>query len=322
MKRSLASVGLACSLALISADAWAQKSTAKSAQAPLEQTLSGDAKVAYDSAQILSNNGDFAGALAKYQQAYDLSKDARLLFNMAICERSLHAWARMQSLLRQYEREAGSALSNADKAEVEGALAVIQNLVGTIELTVSEPGATVAIDGEQVGTAPLADPIALDLGKHTIIVSKSGFDTVTQTAVIEGGNETAITIALVAQRHIAQLRVTSDEHATLSVDDKVEGLGRFEGQLEPGTHHLLVTESGKVPYKADIDLRDGETRTVQVTLEDEKHGATIWPWIVSGAVVAAGAVVGGYFLFKTKDEPGSPTAGSLSPGIVTLSSFR
>jgi len=30
----------------------------------------------------------------------------------------------------------------------------------------------------------------------------------------------------------------------------------------------------------------------------------------SGAVVAAGAVVGGYFLFKTKDEPGNPPPGA------------
>ena len=42
------------------------------------------------------------GAYAKFGQAYDLSKDPRLLFNMAICMRNQHDYARMQGLLVRY----------------------------------------------------------------------------------------------------------------------------------------------------------------------------------------------------------------------------
>jgi hypothetical protein len=62
-----------------------------------------------------------------------------------------------------------------------------------------------------------------------------------------------------------------------------------------------VTESGKLPYKAQVDLRDGETRSLEVTLENERTGSPVWPWIVGGVAVAAGAAIGGYFLLQPQD---------------------
>src|ERR1019366_2667901 len=61
------------------------------AAAPLSDSLTGPARDAYNSARILINNGDFAGAYSKYAQAYSLSKDPRLLYDMAVCTRSMKA---------------------------------------------------------------------------------------------------------------------------------------------------------------------------------------------------------------------------------------
>jgi hypothetical protein len=306
MRRRLACWGLVSALELTALSASGQTAHAASAQVPLAQSLAGEAKTAYASAQVLFNNADYAGALSKYGQAYDLSKDPRLLFNMAICARTLHAYARMQSLLVRYRREAGASISAKDREDVDAALAAIGNLVGTVTLTVSEEGARITLDNESVGVSPLSDPQVLDLGEHTIAASKPGFDPASQTVTIAGGSQAALNLVLVAQRHVARFAVAADDDATIFLDGKVTAKGRFEGQLTPGPHALRVTETGKVPYQADVDLRDGETRTVQVTLESEKHGTAIWPWIVGGAVVAAGAVVGGYFLFKPASAPAAP----------------
>ncbi len=286
---------------------------------PLAQTLTGAAKDAFTSAQILLNNGDFAGALTKYQEAYGLSKEPRLLFNMALCERGLHAYARMQILLRQYRREAAASISAEDRADVDNALAAIQKLVGSVRLAVNEPGATVAVDDEPAGFTPLEDSVVLDLGRHSISVTKAGFDRATQAVSIVGGDEIAVSVTLVPQRQFAQIVIASDDASTVFIDDKVVGKGRFEGQLSPGPHDVGVTESGKRPYRAEVDLRAGETRTLQVTLESE-HRAALWPWIVGGAVLAAGAVVGGYFLLKPSDTVTPVPPGSFAG--ATFSSWR
>jgi len=320
LKHSLACVGIVCFVALSPELARAQTAASGFAQAPLTQSLTGRAKEAFASAQLLYNNSDFAGAIIKYQQAYDLSKDPRLLFNMALCHRSLHAWARMGTLLRQYEREAAKAMSAGERADVDSALAAIQNLVGTVRLTVSQPGATVAVDGETLGETPLPDPMVLDLGKHSLTVSKPGFETFHQAVAIGGGGETNVSVALVAQGHRSRLVVAADEGATVTVDDRVGSQGRFDGKLEPGVHQVQVTEPGKMTYKVDVDLRDGETRTLQVTLESEKHGGSPWPWIIGGAVVAAGAAVAGYFLLQPSDTVVPVPTGKL--GGVTFAAWR
>jgi hypothetical protein len=293
---------------LVAADAHADARVASKRPAPLAQSLTGAAKESFDSAQVLVNNGDFAGALAKFGQAYDVSHDPRLLFNMAVCQRNLHDYARMQQLLTRYEREAADSMSPKDKADVDGALAAIRNLVGSVRLAVSEAGASVAIDGEAAGTTPIADPIALNLGKHAFAIRKDGFEPAQQEVDIVGGSETPLSVTLVAHREAGRLVVAVSDAATVVVDAQAAVKGRFDAQLPIGPHEVRVTEPGKIPYKAQVDLRDGETRTLDVSLEDEKHRAPIWPWVVAGVAVA-GASVGGYFLFRPQDTTQPVPAG-------------
>jgi hypothetical protein len=281
----------------------------------LGESLQGPASEAYTSAKMLMNNRDFTGALAKFRQAYELSKDPRLLYDMAICERSLRAYARMQSLLEQYEREAASSISPEDKALVDDALTAIKSLVGAVSVSVSEAEATVEVDGEPVGTTPLAQPIVIDLGKHKVVVTKPGFETIEKTVDVAGGIPTELSLTLAAQVHEAHLLVTSGSEATVSIDGRVAGKARFEGALDPGVHEVRVSETGWLPYMAHVELRDGETRTMQVTLEREHHG-TILPWVLGGAAVVAGVIVGGYFLAQSSSPSGAPLTGKF--GTVTF----
>jgi PEGA domain-containing protein len=292
------------------------QSGAQGSEQSLAETLQGPASDAYGSARVLLNNKDYAGALAKYRQAYELSHDARLLFDMAICDRSLRAYAHMQSLLQQYEHEAGAGISQQDKVQVDDALAAIQNLVGTVALTVSEPDATVTLDGEPVGTTPLAQRIVIDLGTHKIGVTKPGFVPLERPVDVGGGSQTELSLTLAPVILEAHLLVTSDSDATVSIDGQVVGKARFDGPLAPGIHGVSVTEVDRLPYGAQIELRDGETRTMQVTLEREHH-ASLLPWLLGGAAVAAGAVVGGYFLFKSSDS-----GPALAPGKFGTVTFQ
>ncbi len=281
-------------------------------RASLSESLTGAAKIDFASAQILINNGDLAGAYVKLGQAYDLSKDPRLLFNMALCARDMHDYARMQTLLVRYKREGIAMMAADESAQVDAALAAMRDLVGAVRLTVSEAGATVAVDGETVGTTPLDEGLTLNLGKHKIAVSKTGFQSAEQTVDVPGGSEKPLAIALLVRPETlpAHLIVASDDSATVLIDGKEAARGRFHGPLAAGVHEVSVTESGKVPYKAQVDLQNGETRSVDVTLADDKHAGAAWPWIVGSVVVAAGAALGGYFLLKPADQPEPGRTGS------------
>lgn len=304
-------------LMLVPEPARAQASTPP----PLSEALSGPARTAFASAKLLFANQDFGGALAEFTQAYDLSKDPRLLFNMAICEKNLHRYARMQQLLRQYQHEGGVGLTAENRTVVEDALRAIENLVGLLVVSVNEPGATVSLDGAVLATTPVAGPIPVDIGPHSLVVAKPGFETITQPIRVAGGSALTVNLSLVKASHVARLTVTAETTAMIQVDGAPTAGGRFDGSLPSGTHQVRVTATAKVPYVASVDLRDGETRTLEVVLENER-AALLWPWLVGGAaVVAAGAAVGGYYLFKPGPAaPGAPPPGKL--GTVSFSAIR
>jgi hypothetical protein len=284
----------------------------------LADTLTGRAQEAYEAARLLLVNDDFAGALHKFEQAFELSKDPRLLYDMAICNKSLHAYARMQALLVQYEHDAGDDLTPSERAAVDTALAATSNLVGRLNLTVNPAGATVLLDGEIVGVSPIQGAILVDLGKHVLSARKTDFRPEEKPIDVPGGDVANVTIALTPAPRAAELLVVADESAVILLDGKVVGSGRYQSKVPAGAHTLRVVKKGKRAFQSTIELRDGEPRTLDITLADEKH-APAWPWLVAGAAVVAGGVVGGYFLFKPSDTTTPIPPGKLA-GVTLANS--
>jgi PEGA domain-containing protein len=284
---------------------------ASATAAPLSTALEGPAKQAYESAKLLATNRDFAGALAEFRHAHELSKDPRLLFNMAICEKELHHYARMRLFLEQYLREGATIATPESLTAAQDARTATKSLVAEVTLNVNEAGAEVIIDDELVGTTPLARPLVIDLGTHQISVKKTGFEPFQDTLETAGGTAATLSVSLRPQRQVGQLVVSAQDDATIVVDGSATGRGRFDGQLPAGEHELSVSAPGKRSYEVSLTLRDGETRTLQVALEDAPHGGSAWPWILGGVVVAAGATTGAYFLLKPHDQNSSA---NLPPG--------
>jgi hypothetical protein len=284
---------------------------------PLVNTLGDDAKAAYESARNLFEIGDFNGAGLKFKRAFELSNNPRLLWNMAACEKELHHYANAVVLVERFLREGGTNITAESRDNATATLAALRALTSPVTLTGAPPGAQIFVDAESVGTTPLAAPLVFDLGSHRVRMVHPDFDEFTQTVDgATGGAEIIITVSMKPVT-TAHLTVTASPGDAISVDGKVVGVERFDGTLPAGPHHVRVTAIGKTPYETDVSLAARGTRNVQVTLLAEAKRA-VWPWIVGGAALVTGATIGGYFLFKTKDEPGPYTSGGL--GTVMLPS--
>ena len=57
----------------------------------------------------------------------------------------------------------------------EAAIDELAILTATVKVNVTDPGATVAVDGNTVGTTPLASPVRVNIGEHTVTVTKEVF---------------------------------------------------------------------------------------------------------------------------------------------------
>lgn len=285
----------------------------------LGDSLTGSAKAAYDLARVLYRAGDFAGALLQFERAYDLSSEPRLLWNVAVCEKNLRRYARSVKAIERYQAEGGTRLSEEDQKDAVHLLKAIRPFVAVMTVKVSEPGADVFIDGERVGSTPLAGPLLIDMGARRIRVSKKGFHEHTQTEQVFGESELTLDIGLKKEIHQGRLIIAAGKDDVIRLDGKVVGQGSWDGTALSGGHTLRVTAPGMKPYQTEVMVQDNVVRRIQVTLDPEpKPGVPTWALITGSAVLAVGAGVGlGYFAWRASEAP-EPVIGNLGPYVVKL----
>jgi hypothetical protein len=297
---------------------------------PLSGSLTGAAKVDYDSAKLLYGDQDYATAAVKFRRAYDASGDPRLLWNVAACEKALRHYTKSLALVEKYKMLGGALLNDKDRAEADALANALRATTDTLTLTVDLAGADVALDDENVATTPLDHPIRVDLGDHKLAVTKPGFTPFTKTISFTGGAGGGVTlqVALSEVTHDGHLRVEADPDASIVVDNTSTATdaasnGSYVSKLPSGVHALRVTAKGKRTYQGDVVIQDGQTTTVHVHLNDEASGGTpAWVWVTGGAVLVAGGIVATYFAIhgSKSDTTGDGTAGTL--GKINLSSIR
>lgn len=323
-------LGLVALMGLTAAPVAHAQGTTATAQpvVPLTEALTGQAGSDYSSARILFGDGDYQGALQKLGSAYQLSKDPRLLWNMAACEKNLRHYGQSLTYVEQYLRDGGNLVSADDRATADAFVATLRDFVTELEVTVNQPGATIFVDDQPMGTSPLPAPLKVDMGKRTLRVHKDGFTDFVWSTELQGGRSVGITAQLAEARHEGKLRVVAGARDAIQVDGKVVGTGLWEGVLPSGPHSVHVTDTGKLPYHTDVVVKDNDSSTVHVTLQAERSsvamgggggsyrpyessGVPAWVWI-AGGVVVVGAGAGAYFLTRPNEDKGfqSPRDGS------------
>lgn len=240
---------------------------AATARPPLEDALAGEAKTDYAAAKVLYGDGDYAGALVKFSAAYDASKDPRLLWDMAACQKNLRHYAKVMALVHRYLGEGGSSLSEQDKNDAHALLTAIEPFTALLTIDVDQPGAKIYVDDELVGSSPLQKPVVVDIGMRKIRVTKPGYVEFDKSLPVGGAKDVSEKVELREKPHVGKLSVSSSPGARITLDGKHVGKGSFSGSVPSGKHTLRVTAPGMRSYTTDVVVQDNETRSVDVVLE-------------------------------------------------------
>jgi hypothetical protein len=159
-----------------------------------------------------------------------------------------------------------------------------------------EDGAEISVDGRLAATTPLARPLELPSGTHLIAVTKSGYKSFSQTATLEHGGQTTITVRFERTTQ----RVTS--YAFLGVGAATV--------LAGGVFTILsFTEQSRAQKVLDakaagnIDSGQIDTYSSAVDARDRWKTAATITFGAGAALLATGAVL--YFF----DRPSAAQAG-------------
>ena len=287
---------------------------APAAPAPLAESLRGMARADYAAARILYEDGDYAGALTKLQSAYDASKDPRLLWNMAACEKALRHYVSVLDLLERYASQGSHLISEEERQATAQLVETVQAFVNQLTLEVAPDGADVLVDGAKLGTTPLPGPLRLDMGKRLLRIEKPGYLPHEREVDLPGGKSASLSVQLAPEVHEGVLRVVSDPAAVISIDGHVVGTATWSGTLPSGAHSVHVSATGKLPHQTEVVIKDHDTSSVVVNLVSEAPAPMAHPsttiWWVLGGVALAGAGLSAYLLARPGDPPRQPDLGS------------
>jgi hypothetical protein len=277
LTRCFARVAWVCativSIPVAARDARGQAAGTTTPVRPLAETLSGQARADYEAGRTLVTDGDFAGATIKFQAAYDVSKDARLLWNLAACEKSMRHYARAIELIRRYISEGGGRLTEKDQREADELVKTLAPFTVALLVEVSEPDAQIEIDDKPAGKSPLPRPIVVDIGQRKVRAHKHGFREAVVTSPVGGSPQQTVTLQLEKDVHEGTIAIQAPTSASLFVDGRPLGPGKGTAAVvstfPSGGHTVRVTAPGMRLYEREVVVKDDEARVVDVILERE-----------------------------------------------------
>jgi hypothetical protein len=202
---------------------------------------------------------------------------------------------------------------------------------GYARITVNSVGAQIILDGAPYGVSPLATPVRLLAGRHSVRVDKQGFIPFDGAITIEVGKESAVEVALIPKKEItvAGVGYLPWAGATLGVAVVAGGLS-----IASYYHALNICRqwqldgsncavSGKSAPPATLSQLTAAQNTVeffgnQTTIAGKTtYGAAFYGGIAAGALGAASvALFSAYFITGAASAGGG--GGDQPPGTVDL----
>jgi len=134
-------------------------------------------------------------ALRLFQEAYALTENARYQYNIGV---ACSALGQDVQALEAFERFAAQArgITREHRRDVEAKMDVLKRKVAELEVSASEAGVEIRIDGQRVGATPLGGPVRAKAGPHLISAGKSGFQAVERKVELARGSRTRLELAM------------------------------------------------------------------------------------------------------------------------------
>jgi hypothetical protein len=210
----------------------------------------------------------------------------------------------------------------ADVARAQRLLAELTASRGTLVLAVDPEDALVEVDGGLVEGDGAERTLALDPGRHRVVVSAPGHRADRfEISVLSGASERRSALLERLPSRPATLLVHANEGAEVRVDGLLAGRGDIERELEPGAHRVQVVEGTSTTLERELLVTDGERVVLDAAVGRGSIADEPWLWVIIGlAVGGAGIGIGVGVALAT--APTDPAAGYAGTTGVRISAIR
>lgn len=142
---------------------------------------------------------------------------------------------------------------------------IVTESYGTLIVN-STPKANVYIDGILKGQTPLS--LKLKEGSYKIKIYIEGYETYEKNINIAPNEEQNISVTLkkIVLKSYIKI-VTNPKGVEVYIDKIFVGLSDDTFETKPGTHEIILRLEGYIDYLTEINIKEGETKKIEVALE-------------------------------------------------------
>jgi hypothetical protein len=254
-----------------------------------------DAKRYFQAGLRFYKDGHLSEALAAFMAANRLAPRESIQRNIAQTYRDMRDFASAHQAYSSLLSAYGDKMKPQDKMDAERALAELAALTGVVSVTITEPGATVLVDGKEEGQTPLARPIRLNVGAHTVTVTKPGFDPIETRADVAGNETFTVTgplVKTVTTGHVSITVTPADSPATVLVDGAEVGPAPWQGDLSPGTHTVAARSAAGSSPATPVEVTLRGAQELALTIRRPEGALSITVDVFDAAISVDGKVLG------------------------------
>lgn len=262
---------------------------------PLERpAIEAIAKEHYDRGVVLYKQGDYEGTITEMTASYCLLPRAVRMKDIGQAHERLTQYELAVAYFERFVVEAPLRDDDEiiERDNVSARLVVLKKLGSAIKVATEPPGAFVSIADEQGvrGTerANSDRSITLTAGEYTMTVELAGYEPIVQSLRVGIGKPYSFSFTLAPRRGRMRIQTVPGD-ARIVVDDRLIGLGSFDGEIDLGLHKIDVDASGWVAGHDTIEVIDGAVASKTIELSRPPENGR---WLMVIGTAALGGYVG------------------------------
>ena len=164
--------------------------------AAADESLTQKSRELFAEGNAYAAKGDFVRARAALKAAWGLMHHWGIAANLGAAELELGNHRDATEMLSYALGNWPDSDWTEERAEVVRTFHKARKHVGAIEVTVDLEGATVLVDGKEVGQAPLIGLVFVEPGKRVVAAKAPRLDPVASTVAVEAGGEAIVSLHL------------------------------------------------------------------------------------------------------------------------------
>lgn len=198
----------------------------------------------------------YEAALVEFEQSYKVVPRPSALRNVAQCQRDLKRFADAYGAYERLLTVHATQMTPKELEAVKKAIKDLESVTGSIAFDVSESGASITVDGREVGPSPLTAPVRVDIGPHVVRVTKGGFEPFELNVKVLATQSLPVEAKLVKDVKTGRVTIKDKAGAKVNVwiDDVDRGPAPASVDLSPGGHIVELKGDGLASTRKTIEV--------------------------------------------------------------------